>query len=427
MKDTFNTIEIAPAVRLCGFETDRFTTSVLSIDIAVPLDPARAAVNSILPYYLMRACEDYPTFLEMRKRMAELYGATVFGVVGKSGDVQTLSLKMKMLSNKFALGGEDLFLTCAKQLFDMLFRPNLENGVFKAEDLEQEKRFAVERLEAELNDKRSYALRRLTQEMFKGDVYSTNKRGTVEELKAVTPESAVAAYHDVLKGGHIQINVVADVDLGAVANLFQSYISNIEREPYMLFTSILFEAEEVKRVEEELPVNQGKLALGYRLGMNDIDEDFPRFKIMSIIFGGATFSRLFMNVREKMSLCYYCSASLRRQKGFMIVQSGIENENAEVAIKEINHQLHEMGEGGVSDEDIEKARLTIKDMIRTVRDTPEGIESWISSQALDDEFESPEDYLSRLLAVTKEEVIASAKSVTLDTIYLLKGTQKEGE
>lgn len=427
MKDTFKTVEIAEGVRLCAYDTDRFTTSVLSINIAVPLDPRAASANALVPFLLMRSCEDYPTFIEMRKRLAELYGASIDARVGKLGDTQTLSLSMRILSNKFAFDGEDIFMLCAKQLFDIVFKPNLCGEGFVASELEQEKRFAVERLEAELNDKRIYAHHRLIEEMFKGDVFATNKQGTKEEIEALTPASTYEAYKKIIGGGRIQIDVVGSVDPYEVSNLFESYLSNVEREPYMLFTSILSEAESVKRVEEELPVNQGKLVIGYRTAFADPDTDYARFRVMSIIYGGATFSRLFMNVREKMSLCYYCSARFTRQKGFMVVQSGIENENAEVAIKEINNQLDEMRNGGVTAEDMEKARLTIVDTYKTVCDTPEDIDNWLNSQVLDDEIESPEEYQEMLLKVELQDVINAAKDTTLDTIYLLRGTEKEAE
>lgn len=45
---------------------------------------------------------------------------------------------------------------------------------------------------------------------------------------------------------------------------------------------------------------------------------------MTDVFGGGPYSRLFMNVREKLSLCYYCSARLIRGKGIIVIQSGIE-------------------------------------------------------------------------------------------------------
>ncbi|MBR5977356.1 MAG: insulinase family protein, partial [Clostridia bacterium] len=174
------------------------------------------------------------------------------------------------------------------------------------------------------------------------------------------------------------------------------------------------------RVVEELPVNQGKLVMGFRLGATDMETEYEKYKIMCDVFGGGVHSRLFNVVREEMSLCYYCSSRCVRDKEFMMVQSGIENENAEVAEKEILNQLQYVV-NDLTEDDLEKSKLSMKDMLATVCDTPDDIMGWMLSQA-QEEFVTPEEHLEKLMAVTLEDVRSAAAAVTLDTVYLLKGT-----
>ena len=422
MKNTFTTVEVASGVRVCSYETDRFTTGRISFNIAVPLDPNSVSNNTMIPFILNRSTKEYPSYLELNKKLASLYGATLTPSVAKYGDSLVLRIAMSMIGNKFSFDDEDILLSCAKLLFDVIFSPNVSGDAFLESEVEAERRLAIERLITEKNDKRRYALNRMIEEMFAGEPYASNVLGTEEGIVAATPSKLYDAYQKMIRGGRIQVNVTGSANAAAVADLLSSYIEKVDREPYMLFTSVLYEAESVKRVEEELPVNQGKLVLGFRAGMLDPDEDYPKIKVMTDIFGGGTYSRLFKVVREEMSLCYYCSARPFRNKGIIMVQSGIENENAETAITEIVNQLKYVA-SDITEEDLSLAKRSLADGFKTICDMPEDIDAWLFSQFLDEEIETPEEHSQKLLAVTLDEVKQAASAVTLDTIYLLRGTE----
>lgn len=422
MKNSFETIEIAPAVRLCSYETDRFTNARLGIAFAVPLDAERMSVNSMIPYLLCRSSEDYPSFLEISRRAYELYGADLHPYVRKVGDCQVMGLTLSLLDDRFALDGENISLECAKFMFDIVFRPNLSDGAFLPEEVETQRRIAADKVMSLINEKRTYAKARLEKEMFAGESYAEYIYGTPEGVAAATPQSIYEAYGDMLRGAKISLSVVGSADPKAIADLFLSYFDGIEREPCMLFTSVVASAEKVKRITEELPVNQGKLVMGFRLGMTDPEKDYPKYKMMCNMFGGGVHSRLFNVVREQMSLCYYCSSSISRQKCVMYVQSGVENKNAEVAEKEILNQLKYIAESATED-DLEKARLSVADDYKAICDMTESIAGWIDSQCTDLEIDTPEQHVADLMAVTLDDVKSAAATVTLDTVYMLRAEE----
>ena len=426
MDNTFEITEAAPGVRICSYKTSRFKTGRLSFSIAIPLEKDVSAY-AILPYILNRSCAEYPTYTELNKRLAELYGSTLTPSVSKSGESLVLRFAMTMIDNRFALDQEeDIFLSCAKLLFGMIFNPNAADGKFNETEVTREKRLMLERLESELNDKRIYALRRCEQIMCENEAFAANAYGTKEGIEALTPESIYNAYSKVLKTGRIGVNVVGSTSADKIIKLLNEYLSKMDRAGVNELTcQVIKSASTVRRVDEEMDVNQGKLVMGFRAGTEDTDKDYPKLKIMTDIFGGGTYSRLFMNVREKMSLCYYCSARLYRQKGIIIVQSGIENENAETAILEIQNQLNSMAEGDVDKEILKSSLLSMKDMLNSVCDTPEDIDAWAVSQITDDTFETPLELNARLESVTVEDVIEAAKAVTLDTVFMLKAAGED--
>lgn len=424
MREPYVISEPAEGVRIVACRTARFKTGQLAFQLVLPLkgDVSRF---SILPYLLNRSCKKYPDYVSLNRKLAELYGAELHPSVAKHGENLVLRLSMTMIDSRFALQGEDIILDCAKLLCEVVFHPNVTDGKFDAQQLEREKRIRLERLDSLKNDKRGYAMHRCLQEMCADEDYSIDALGTPEGVAALTPESVYEAWKEALSTARIQINVVGTGDSEKISDLVMSFITDVKRDHVMqLHTQVVERAETVRRVEEEELVKQGKLVLGFRAGMKDPEKDYAAIRTMTDIFGGGTYSRCFMNVREKQSLCYYCSARFLSQKGLIMVQSGIENENVKKVITEVQKQLKDLADGHVTAEDMENSHRAMTDGLHSVGDTPEDLDGWAYMQICEPKFSTPDDIAAAMNAVTAEQVVEAARNVTLDTIFFLKGTAK---
>lgn len=426
MENQFNNTTIASGVRLCNYQTCRFKTGRMSFNLAIPLGKDVSAY-AILPYLLSRSCGKYPDFSALNARMAELYGTTVTPSVSKIGEAQVVRLSMTMIDDRFAFDkNESIYKQCAELLCDLIFEPNIQNGAFNSEEVKREKRLLLERIESEKNDKRVYALRRCEEIMCENEPYGINCYGKASDVEKLTPESIYKAWQDLLKNAVVQVNVVGSTDASEIADVIKTRFSKVERANVKISdieTQLVDRADKVKRVNETLPISQGKLVMGYRVGIHHQDEDFGAVRIMVDLFGGAPYSKLFTNVREKMSLCYYCSARLYRQKGIIMVQSGIEKVNEEKAITEINNQLKMMQNGEFTQDELNASIAGLKDTLLRVSDTPEDIDAWGYSQTTTEEFKSPQEIVKEVENVTAHQVASVAKKITLDTIYMLSGEE----
>ncbi|NCC86809.1 MAG: insulinase family protein [Clostridia bacterium] len=425
MENSFNIKEIANGVSVCSYKTNRFKTGRISFNIAVPLGKD-ASANAILPYILNRSCGKYPDFSKLNARLAELYGAALIPSVSKIGEVQVVRLSITMIDDRFAFDNESVYQQCAELLCDLIFEANAENGSFNEAEVNREKRLLLERIESEKNDKRVYALRRCEEIMCEDEPYGINCYGDAKGVESLTPQSVFDAWQDLLKKGVVQVNIVGNADVDEICELVKNRFAKIPRDEISsINTKTICSAKEVKKINEQLPINQGKLVIGYRAGITEQDENFGAVRVMADIFGGAPYSKLFVNVREKMSLCYYCSARLYRQKGIIMVQSGIENENEEKAITEINNQLKLLQNGEFTQSELLASIAGLKDTLMRVSDTPEDIDAWGYSQMTAKDFQSPMDIVTEIENVQPHQVIEAAKKVTLDTIYMLSAEEEE--
>lgn len=412
---------IAEGIRFCSVKTDKFKTCRVNISLAMPLDK-NASSRAILPFMFSRRCAKYPDYTSLNRVLDELYGAAVSAGVLKRGEAQVISFSMTAIDDRFALDGDKVALECTKLLADMIFDPLTEGESFPEDIIEQEKRLLVEAIENEQNDKRRYAMLRCEQLMFADEAYGINRFGSVEDVKALTPDVVYAAWRDVLQKATVQITMVSSMDPQPIVDLIREKFSEIERHPDEIKTLFVSGLPKPEYISESMPLKQGKLVMGFRTGMRSEDDMMPAMKVAVDIFGGGTYSKLFSVVREKMSLCYYCSAALFNSKGTVMVQSGIEDANEEKAKNEIINQLRLTAEGEFTDEDFSSSIKSLTDSILGNSDTPEEITAWYASQILRNELKAPETYAKEIGSVDRAEVVRAAKTIMLDTIFMLKSS-----
>lgn len=418
--------EIADKVQLCAVQTDKFKTCRINISMAMPLD-SNASVRAILPFFLHRRCAKYPDFTALNSHLDELYGASVSGGVIKRGEAQVLSFSLTAIDDRFALDGDKVALDCAGLLADMIFDPIRDGESFPENIIEQEKHLLIETIENEMNNKRRYAMMRCEEIMFADEAYSINRLGKVDEVRSLTPQDVFDAWEEELREAKIQITMVGSMEAEPVAQMFRKRFENIRRNPVEITTQFITAVPKPEYVCETMPIKQGKLVMGFRTGMRSEEDNAAAMRIAVDIFGGGTYSKLFSVVREKMSLCYYCSASLFNSKGVVFVQSGIEDINEEKAKKEIINQLSLVANGEFSKDDFSASIKSITDSVIGNNDTPESLCTWYAAQLLKQKTVSPEEYAEEIEKVDIQQVICAAKTIMLDTVFMLKSNGEVSE
>ena len=426
MKFDFNKTSISGDGELCTITSGSFKSSCVSVSFVVPLGE-KASYFALVPNVLVRGSALFPSLSAVERELALLYGAVLSTEVSKIGENHVIKFVISCIDDRFALDGEAIAAECSKLLFEIIFNPKLENGVFCAEEVESEKRILCERLFAEQSDKRIYAKNRCEEIMFSDEAYGINRLGDTQTIMSITPITLYEEYVELLSTAKITVCISGNTDVAYVKELFDGYISDVSRNAVTCETLFVERAEDVQYAKEQETVKQGKLVMGFRLGMKDSEDNYAARRVMVDLFGGSPHSKLFTIVREKMSLCYYCSARMIRAKGIMFVQSGIESYNEEKAKEAILQQLEEIKNGNFSDSDIDASVRALEDSFKSVTDSPESLENWFSSQCVSGEYLSPDDFIEKFKSVTREDIIKAAQEVTLDTVFMLEGTAEEGE
>lgn len=407
-------------------QNHRFNTTSVSFNFYLPMHKATVADNALLPFVLTSCSKDYPDFTALNLKLNKLYGARLDASCEKFGDCQLLRMRISVIDDKFSFDSDSLVKQASELLMNLIFNPNTQDGAFCDSDVNREKRKAIEHIKGEIAEKRIYAKNRLISEMFKETPYGIPKCGTVEDVEAITSKSLYTAWVNMLKTAFVRVHVVGGAVPTGLFEGIKEKFGQIERQNITdcKICKATVPAKKVNTVFEKMDVKQGKIVMGFSSEMYGDDDLSLPLMVMCDIFGGGPYSRLFSNVREKMSLCYYCTASSVRYKGFLTVDSGVETENAQKAIDEILNQLEIMKKGEFSQSEFDSSIKSICDSLKTYYDSQNSLDLWYALKINNQNLYSPEDIIEKIKQITKEDVVYAAKGVNLHTIYKL--LPKEG-
>ena len=425
----FNRTELMPGVFLSHLRSDKFKTACMSVTLLTQLRRETAAMNAVIPFVLRRGTTRYSDMEQLSRRMDELYGAAVEPVVRRIGEIQCIGFYGSFPEPDYLPGGEALLGDTCALMAQLLLDPVTRGGLLLPQYVDSEREKLLDIIRSRMNDKRSYALTRCIEEMCCYEDFAVSRFGSESEAENIHYKKLTRHYRELIQTCPVEIFYCGKTDFKAVSAAMRDAFSAMPRGEidYDIGTDLRMNAVEdhVRFVEEEMDVTQGKLVLGFRLGECMEEPDIPALYVFNAVYGSGATSKLFMNVREKLSLCYYASSAVYLHKGIMLVSSGIEFDKLDAARDEILAQLDSVRRGEITDDELRSAKKSVASDLRAVQDSIGELEGFYLSQALDGLDYGPAELAELAEDVTKEDVQAIAESIECDLIYFLKGSGEE--
>jgi len=348
-----------------------------------------------------------------------MYGSGFYSDFIKYGEKQVIQFKIQMPNPKHVLD-DNLFEEILDILNEVINNPLAENGAFNKEYFDNEVKNLRDEILGRVNDKMNYAYERSVEIMCQDEPFRINELGDLENLKEITPENLYAHYMNILKESDIDICAIGDIDFDHAENLIrEKLIFNVEKSIEYPKEIISVDVDKVKIFEEKFKVQQGKIAIGYRSNTAVYDELYEASILFANILGGGANSKLFKNVREKESLCYYINARNEKYKAIMIISSGIEFDNYHKVIELIDVEFKNMIEGEFTDEDMKIAKDNMISNLNAISDYPNTFMNYYYSTVISGGKFNIEERKKTIASITKNEVIEAGKRIVKDTVYFL--------
>ena len=417
-------INISDGISLGYINQTKFKTNFFKVCFGIDLEREYTTKLSLLSGVLMRASKNYPGISEINNRLDYLYDMNVSSGTYKRGERLFFSYECDFIKDEFLPGGEKLLSEALAMFKELVFTPRLIDGGFDKKILDSEKTDLANSIKSIINYKNAYVREKCIETLCEGEKYSISEQGNLEDIEKTDEKNLYDFYKWLLENAVVEIVFIGEADPEKLAKDFgEIFKDGTKRNPKALGETFITgkTKEQVCEKTEKMQVNQGKLALGFRTGVGVTDKECADLSLFAEIFGGSPMSKLFMNVREKLSLCYYCRASLDSYKGIMLVLSGIQSKNKDKSLEAIMKELSDIQSGNVSLDEFEAAKLSLINTYKTLDDSPAALSAWYVSRITCGSFEDPADVVDGINKTTLEEVIEVSKKVKLDTVYFLEG------
>lgn len=427
MNERFTREKIGEEIYFSAINIEKFNTSRISVNLVVNLERETVTANSLVAFLLRKGCGLYPDFTALNLRLDELYGAVISTDVRKFGDSQIINISGVCINDRFSLDNEKILPELAKLICNIITDPVMKNGLFLENEIEVEKNVLCDTIRSIKDDKSAYVVEKLIANMCADEPFGIAKYGYCEDMDKLSAEYVTKCYRDILSNSRIEIVCSGENIDNSLKDVFASKLSALERKNVTIKeTKVTKPQTEYKEFVEKLNISQSKVALGFACGIPIADKKSTALRLMSALYGGSVSSKLFMNVREKMSLCYYCASTIDRYKGVMIAYSGVEEKNRQKAIQEMLHQLDDIRNGNFTTEELEQARAALITSFESMNDSLYGLEAWYLGQMLCGINHTPQEEIKLIKEISSNDVVEAAKSMKLNAMYsIVEGGEGE--
>ena len=414
--------QLAEGVNLHVLPTKQYKTIRIFIRFTARLQQEVITKRSLLSSMLETNSLNYPDQTKLSAKLAELYGASFGLSVRKKGNLHWLNVGISFVNGEY-VNDPNHFSQAVEFLKEVLFYPNIKNQQFDQLTFDLEKNNLRLYLESLKEDKQTFASYALQELYFENSPeQKIPSLGVVEEIDKITARSLAAYYQEMMANDQIDIFVVGDVDPDKAAEAVGQlpFEPRETAHPELFYTQPQVNIVKERQVRE--PIVQAKLNLAYQT--NVYYDEPERFALMVFngLFGGFPHSKLFMNVREKESLAYYASSSVDTFRGFMSVQTGIDEKNRNQVRRLIHEQLESLRNGEITDLELAQTKAMLRNQYLLSLDSPQAaieasfLDSWLPETKLSDE-----EWLKRMESVTIKEIQQVAEQIELQAIFFLAG------
>ena len=414
---------IKDGIKLNIIKNTKFKTNLIAVFLTTELNRANVTKNALLSMILRRGSKSLTSQEEISKKMEEMYGASFDCGLDKTGDNQVFKFYIESINDAFLpQNDENLLKESVERILEIIFDPYIENGCFKKEYVDQEKKNIKQRIKGKSDNKARYAMDRCIEEMYRGKAFGLYKFGYIEDLDDIDEKNLYKYYKDLISSCKIDIYVSGNIDdnvIEIIENDKNIKELNGRQAKYISQKLEKKEKKEEEIVTESLDVTQGKLLLGLDVNIDDEKYKYDTL-IYNSILGGSANSKMFQNVREKAHLAYVASSSYLKQKSNIFISCGIEISNYEKALELIRKQIEDMKKGEFSQKDVDDAKTGIIANVKTISDEQDTEISYYFGQELAQNDMPIEEYIEIIKKVTKQDVINVANKVSINKIYFLR-------
>ena len=414
-------MELVKGVNLHFLQSKKFKTNKIKVRFSSPLDENIVAARVLVACMMETANQKYPTSQLFREKLASLYGVELSTSVSKRGRVHYVDLNISFVRDDFLSKKNVLTDEVLDIIETIFFSPLVVEDHFDSDTFDVEKKNTISDLESEIEEPYYYAHGQLNQLFFEDETIGMSRLGKVDLVRQETAQSSLEQFHQMLQFDNIDFFFIGDFNEVAIVDRVNSF----EFKPRDNHLSVNYQQPFTNVVREKLEQKQNQqsiLELGYHFSTQYGESLHIPLVVLNGMLGAFSHSRLFQTIREKEGLAYTISSHFDIFTGFMRVFAGIDKESRTKVMTLIMRQLNDLKRGKFTDSEL---RLTKEMLVNTTLLAQDRQNTLIEREylktILGTKVLSLEEWLESINKVSREEIIETAKTINLQSVYFMEG------
>lgn len=398
--------------------TDRFKTITVSLKFTKKYNREESVYFKLLERVLpINGTENYKSVNDITKKLESLYNANIGYKFYVTSENMTFETNLRIINPKYTK--EDTYKESFDLFKEILTKPALKNNQFKYFDLQKDN--LINSILNVKDDLRSYSSLKFQEIFYKGTVYAENNYKNIKLFEDMESKKLYENYKKLFSEFKIDVFVIGEFDEEVLTKYIEELMKGFKSKDN--YTKDLYTKVKCKEnlVKDKFKESQSSLLIGLNLnGLTDEERDY-KLILYNTILGSMNNSVLFVNVREKNSLCYSIGSTISKFTETMIIRSGISSDSFDDAVRLIKESLEEMKDEKKVDKLLKNAKKTLNIAYNDFYESSNKIIDYYFIR----EFTilpSIEERREKVMNLTSKDVTDIAKKVSIGLIYLMEGT-----
>lgn len=398
--------------------TDRFKTITVSLKFTKKYNREESVYFKLLERVLpINGTENYKSVNDITKKLESLYNANIGYKFYVTSENMTFENNLRIINPKYTK--EDTYKESFDLFKEILTKPALKNNQFKYFDLQKDN--LINSILNVKDDLRSYSSLKFQEIFYKGTVYAENNYKNIKLFEDMESKKLYENYKKLFSEFKIDVFVIGEFDEEVLTKYIEELMKGFKSKDN--YTKDLYTKVKCKEslVKDKFKESQSSLLIGLNInGLTDEERDY-KLILYNTILGSMNNSVLFVNVREKNSLCYSIGSTISKFTETMIIRSGISSDSFDDAVRLIKESLEEMKDEKKVDKLLKNAKKTLNIAYNDFYESSNKIIDYYFIR----EFTilpSIEERREKVMNLTSKDVTDIAKKVSIGLIYLMEGT-----
>lgn len=294
-------------------------------------------------------------------------------------------------------------------LFDIL-----QNSKFELEEMEREKNVIVEEIKMYHENPLMRIDDLFEETIFEGSRLGLDIAGTKESVLNMKRNDVLNFKNTAYKPQNITVVLAGAVDESIIKLVMDQFEKFEQKSNDELFYKKYENQQNGIRINiDKRDTEQIQLVLGFH-SKEYRHPSVPVLKILGNILGGNMSSRMFIEIRERLGLCYSVSAGFDNyiDTGHFCVRAGLDKHRIKEAILAIKNEFIKIKQNGITQEELKRAKDYIEGKtVLNFEDTYEWARWYATQSVMGVPLKTPQERLNNLLQVSIDDVNKLAQEI----------------